>query len=156
MSPECLIPPSEMRGTSYRLAAVAQARMAVICGTPTPATTRVVQIEPGPIPTLIASAPALIRSSAASAVTMFPATTSVPEYRRLMLRTISRTLSEWPCAVSTTSTSAPALISMGTRSSASGPTPTAAPTRSRPRTSLQAFGNLIRFSMSLIVIRPFR
>ena len=32
--------------------------MAVICGTPTPATTRVVQIEPGPMPTLTASAPA--------------------------------------------------------------------------------------------------
>src|SRR5674536_10098 len=32
--------------------------MAVTCGTPTPATTRVVQIEPGPTPTLTASAPA--------------------------------------------------------------------------------------------------
>ena len=31
---------------------------AVSCGTPTPATIRVVQIEPGPMPTLIASAPA--------------------------------------------------------------------------------------------------
>ena len=34
--------------------------MAVSCGTPTPATMRVVQIEPGPMPTLIASAPASI------------------------------------------------------------------------------------------------
>src|ERR1035437_7747577 len=32
--------------------------MAVTCGTPTPATTRVVQIEPGPTPTLMPSAPA--------------------------------------------------------------------------------------------------
>ena len=32
--------------------------MAVICGTPAPVTTRVVQIEPGPMPTLMASAPA--------------------------------------------------------------------------------------------------
>ena len=31
---------------------------AVICGTPTPATTRVVQMEPGPMPTLTQSAPA--------------------------------------------------------------------------------------------------
>ena len=31
--------------------------MAVICGTPAPATTRVVQIEPGPMPTFTASAP---------------------------------------------------------------------------------------------------
>ena len=34
--------------------------MAVNCGTPTPATMRVVQIEPGPIPTFTASAPASI------------------------------------------------------------------------------------------------
>ena len=34
--------------------------MAVSCGTPTPATMRVVQIEPGPMPTLTASAPASI------------------------------------------------------------------------------------------------
>src|SRR3974390_1180423 len=32
--------------------------MAVICGTPTPATTRVVQIEPGPMPTFSACPPA--------------------------------------------------------------------------------------------------
>jgi hypothetical protein len=30
---------------------------AVICGTPTPVTTRVVQMEPGPMPTLTPSAP---------------------------------------------------------------------------------------------------
>ena len=38
-----------------------------------PATTRVVQMEPGPIPTLMASAPASIRAAAASAVAMLPA-----------------------------------------------------------------------------------
>ena len=32
---------------------------AVICGTPTPATMRVVQMEPGPMPTFTASAPAV-------------------------------------------------------------------------------------------------
>ena len=47
--------------------------IAVSCGTPTPATTLVVHIDPGPIPTLIASAPALIRSLAASSVAMLPA-----------------------------------------------------------------------------------
>ena len=47
--------------------------MAVICGTPTPATTRVVQIEPGPMPTLTASAPALASASAPSAVATLPA-----------------------------------------------------------------------------------
>ena len=34
--------------------------IAVICGTPTPATTRVVQMAPGPTPTLTTSAPASI------------------------------------------------------------------------------------------------
>ncbi len=40
--------------------------MAVSWGTPTPATMRVVQIEPGPMPTFTASAPASIRALAAS------------------------------------------------------------------------------------------
>ena len=40
--------------------------MAVICGTPAPVTTRVVQIEPGPMPTLRPSTPSAIRSRAPS------------------------------------------------------------------------------------------
>ena len=51
--------------------------MAVIWGTPTPEMIRVVQMAPGPMPTLTASAPASIRSSAASAVAMLPAMTSM-------------------------------------------------------------------------------
>ena len=46
--------------------------MADICGTPIPATILVVQIEPGPIPTFIISAPELYNSLAASPVAMFP------------------------------------------------------------------------------------
>ncbi|GIW55745.1 MAG: hypothetical protein KatS3mg082_2149 [Nitrospiraceae bacterium] len=69
--------------------------------------------------------------------------------------TVSNTLCECPCAVSTTTRSTPAFTNAATRSSVSGPTPTAAPTRSRPCASLQAFGYLIRFSISLIVINPF-
>ena len=42
-----------------------------------PATTLVVQIEPGPMPTFTASAPAAIRSSAASAVAILPAITGI-------------------------------------------------------------------------------
>ena len=42
------------------------------CGTPTPATTRVVQIEPGPTPTLTPETPALISASAPSAVATLP------------------------------------------------------------------------------------
>ena len=71
-----------------------------------------------------------------------------------MRATISITPREWPCAVSTTSTSAPAATSACARSTASGPTPTAAPTRSRPCGSFVACGNSTRFWMSLTVIRP--
>ena len=75
MSPDEVMPPSAMTGTPWRIATRRTSYIAVICGTPTPATTRVVQIEPGPIPTLIASAPASISASAASAVAMLPAVT---------------------------------------------------------------------------------
>ena len=54
------MPPSAMTGILAARAASAQSMIAVSCGTPTPATIRVVQIEPGPMPTLIASAPASI------------------------------------------------------------------------------------------------
>ena len=47
---------------------------AVSCGTPTPATTRVVHIDPGPIPTLTASAPTSMRALAPSAVAILPPT----------------------------------------------------------------------------------
>ena len=46
--------------------------IAVICGTPTPATTRVVQIEPGPTPTFTASAPAFISACAPARVATLP------------------------------------------------------------------------------------
>ena len=49
------------------------------CGTPTPATTLVVQIEPGPIPTLSESAPAFIKSFVASAVAILPTITGIFE-----------------------------------------------------------------------------
>ena len=42
------MPPSAMTGTSYSPATRAASLMAVICGTPMPATTRVVQMLPGP------------------------------------------------------------------------------------------------------------
>ena len=42
-----------------------------------PAITRVVQIEPGPIPTLTASAPASIRASVPAAVATLPAITGM-------------------------------------------------------------------------------
>ena len=46
-----------MSGIPVPLRAAATFTIAVIWGTPTPATIRVVQIDPGPIPTLTPSAP---------------------------------------------------------------------------------------------------
>ena len=90
--------------------------IAVSCGTPTPATMRVVQIEPGPMPTLIASAPASISACAPSCVAMLPAMTCTALESRLMRLTASSTRAEWPCAVSTTTRSTPASISRSVRS----------------------------------------
>ncbi len=67
------MPPSAMTGTSLLRHSSTASRIAVSCGMPTPATTRVVQIEPGPMPTLTASAPASIRARAPSAVAILPA-----------------------------------------------------------------------------------
>ena len=52
MSPEYCRPPSAITGTPDGAHAATASRIAVICGAPTPATTRVVQIEPGPTPDL--------------------------------------------------------------------------------------------------------
>ena len=59
------MPPSAMTGRRSARRPAAQSWTAVSCGTPTPATTRVVQIDPGPTPTLTASAPASISASGA-------------------------------------------------------------------------------------------
>ena len=54
------------------------------CGTPTPATTRVVQIEPGPTPTFTASAPALMSACAPARVATFPPMISMVDENFLM------------------------------------------------------------------------
>jgi hypothetical protein len=76
-SPLYLMPPSAMMGTPCLRPTAAQSRMAVTCGMPMPATTRVVQMEPGPMPTLTASAPASMSASVAAAVATLPATSSM-------------------------------------------------------------------------------
>ena len=75
-SPEYLMPPSAIIGTLAARAAAAQFMIAESCGTPTPATIRVVQMEPGPMPTFIASAPASISALVPSAVATLPATST--------------------------------------------------------------------------------
>ncbi len=104
-----------------------------------PAMTRVVQIEPGPIPTLMASAPALIRASVASAVATLPAMISTSKFA-FIFETVSITERAWPCEVSTTTTSTPAATIASIRSNASAPVPTAAATRNRPLASFVACG----------------
>ncbi len=72
MSPEYCRPPSAMTGTPAGLQACAAAWTAVICGAPTPVTMRVVQIEPGPTPTLTASGAASTNACAPSRVATLP------------------------------------------------------------------------------------
>ena len=72
-----------------------------------PATTLVVHIEPGPIPTLIQSAPFLIKSNVASLVATFPTMTSVLRFDFISL-SVFITFSECPWAVSITIASTPA------------------------------------------------
>ena len=72
-SPEYLIPPSEIIFTLLFLTPFLTASIALNCGTPIPATSLVVQIDPGPIPTLRISTPNFIKNLAASAVATFPA-----------------------------------------------------------------------------------
>jgi len=91
ISPEYLMPPSAMTGTPKGRAALAHSYTAVIWGTPMPAITLVVQIDPGPMPTLIASAPASIRSRVASAVATLPAIRSMSGYLFLIIFTASMT-----------------------------------------------------------------
>ena len=67
------MPPSAITGTSALRHSATVSTIAVNCGTPTPATMRVVQIEAGPMPTLTASAPASISAWAPSAVATLPA-----------------------------------------------------------------------------------
>ena len=95
--------------------------MAVTWGTPTPATTRVVQIEPGPTPTLTASTPASTSAWAPSRVATLPPTiwTCRVAGSALSRRIMSSRSRAWPWAVSTTSTSTPASTSVVARCQAS-------------------------------------
>ena len=134
------MPPSAMMGTSYSAATWAASNTAVTWGTPMPATTRVVQMEPGPMPIFTQSAPASMRARVPPAVGTLPATSCTSGYRDLMRMTHSRMFREWPWAESRQSTSAPASTRAATRSSTSGVTPMAAPTSRRPCSSRAELG----------------
>ena len=96
------MPPSAIAGTPSSRQAAAVSSTALNCGTPTPATTRVVQIEPGPMPILTASAPASISARAPSGVATLPATICIAFDSRLIRSTAPSTPCECPCAVSIT------------------------------------------------------
>ena len=154
-SPEYLIPPSAMIGTLCFPATEKQSFTAVSCGTPAPAMIRVVHIEPGPMPTFIPSTPAFIRSSVASDVATLPAITSTSTlFFKTLIVAITALVCPW--AVSITMTSTPALARSSALRIAFSPVPIAAPTRSLPTLSLQAFGYFFLFSISFIVIKPLR
>ena len=106
------------------------------------------------MPTLTPSAPAAISASAASEVAMFPPMSGRSGYSLRRYATMSMTIFECPCAVSTMMTSTPALTRAAALSLASWPTPIAAPTRRRPWQSFAAFGKAFAFSMSFIVMSP--
>src|SRR6266566_2120139 len=129
-SPEYLTPPSAITGTSP--APVTASTIAVICGMPTPVTTRVVQIEPGPTPTFTASTPRSTSARAPASVATFPPTSWASGYASRRQATVLSTPSECPCAESTTITSHPASRRARARARASDVPPTAAATRRRP------------------------
>ena len=83
MSPEYVMPPSAITGTPSRRARRVVCQIAESCGMPAPLITRVVQIDPAPTPTLMASAPASARASTPSSVTTLPATTGSDGQPRL-------------------------------------------------------------------------
>src|SRR3989344_5239284 len=120
MSPDVRIPPSAMTGILYLRATETTSSTAESCGTPTPEMRRVVQIEPGPTPTLTASTN-LHTAFAASPVAMLP--NIILEFLRLffIFRALSTTFKLCPCAQSMTIASHPASSSAFALSAANGP-----------------------------------
>ena len=86
------------------------------------------QIEPGPIPTLIISTPNFIKNLAASGVAIFPAHKAIFVFLKFLINLIiSPTFLVCPWAVSTTIKSTPSLIIASALLNSFGPAPTAAP-----------------------------
>ena len=115
-----------------------------------------VQIDPGPIPTFTASAPASIKSLVALLVATFPATTCKSGNFSFIIRREFNTFTECPCAESNTITSTFAFTNSVTLSNTFAVIPTPAPQRSLPCSSFADNGYFICFSISLIVIKPFK
>src|ERR1700686_619293 len=151
MSPENLMPPSAITGTSVPSAARAASMIAVIWGTPAPVTTRVVQIDPGPMPTFNPSIPSAIKSLAPSKVATFPAINCISGRRLRMALIASITRAECPCAVSMASTSALARAISTARSRKSPVAPSALLVLGRSRVG-EFFLNIFNGDESLEVV----
>ena len=128
ISPENFIPPSEIILTFFLLSAFLTSIIAEIWGTPIPATILVVQIEPGPIPTFMISAPELYNFFAASPVAIFPTQIGILLAVFFNFDKVFKTFLLWPCAVSITIKSTPLSISDFALFKSSWLVPTAAPT----------------------------
>ena len=150
------MPPSAMTGTLCGAAARAHSATAVIIGTPMPATTRVVQIEPAPMPTFTASTPRSISASVASAgrdvagdqVDLGELAADPADHVEHALRVPVRGVDHEDVDVR-----------RDERLGAGHARPCRCRSRRRqrrrPSESLHAFGYLIAFWMSLTVISPF-
>src|SRR5256885_2256287 len=97
-SPEYLMPPSAITGMSPCPAPRTPSTIAVICGTPTPVTTRVVQIDPGPTTTFTASTPRSTNARAPASVATLPPTSCASGCASRRQATVLSTPSEWRCA----------------------------------------------------------
>ena len=154
MSPVYLIPPSAITGIPDPEIALETSITAESWGNPTPAITLVVQIDPGPIPTLTASAPASTKYFAASPVAIFPTITSRLGNFFFIFFNKSTTPLVWPWAVSiiiaSTSEATKAFVLL----IASTVTPIAAATLSLPYLSLLELGFKVNLVISLKVINP--
>mmetsp|Transcript_33614 Transcript_33614/g.72663 ORF Transcript_33614/g.72663 Transcript_33614/m.72663 type:complete len:322 (+) Transcript_33614:983-1948(+) len=132
MWPEFWMPPSAMMGTPCTRAYLAVWYTAVAWPRPTAQTSCVVQMDPEPMPTRRASAPAPMRLSAWREVTTFPAITCRPAKVFLMCLIISSWYTESPWLESKITASTPSFTSASSRTLSPSRVPTAQPTLSWP------------------------
>ena len=149
------MPPSAIAGMPCSRQAAAVSSTAVNCGTPTPATTRVVQMLPGPMPIFTASAPASISARAPSGVATLPAITCTA----LDCVLIASTARSTPGGMAVRGIDHDDVDpgrDQRARAVDARPRRRRSPrrTRSRPSSSLLASGCACALSMSLTVISP--
>jgi hypothetical protein len=148
------MPPSAMMGIPASRAASAHSITADNCGTPEPATIRVIQIEPGTHTHFDRITPASINRFVPSAVATFPpmiwAWENACGYFDHIDLKIANRREQYPQRCS------PRLLARAasTRRISLSRTPTAAPTIKRPRESLVAFGYCVIFIISFKVTSP--